>query len=116
MRFSNKKEQIAFMVGIGIVLAIILFAVIAHYSGDSTSKNSPYENTLEKKRILSQMRIDLLKSVEMEKNAVMAHTDQDSLDFANQSRSASATVEQNLNSLRSLVDAIPSQDEQKLDG
>jgi hypothetical protein len=36
------------------------------------------------------------------------------LDFANQSRSASATVDHNLNILRSLVDAIPSQDEQKL--
>jgi hypothetical protein len=114
MQFSNKKEQAAFMLGVGIAMAIIFFAVIAHYSGDSTSKNSPYENTLEKKKILSQMRIHLLKSVEMEKNAVMAHTDQDSLDFANQSRSASATVEHNLNNLRSLVDAIPSQDEKKL--
>jgi hypothetical protein len=114
MQFSNKKEQIAFMVGIGIALAIILFAVIAQYHVDSLSKNSPYENTLEKKRILSQMRIDLLKSVEMEKNAVMAHSDQDSMDFANQSRAASANVGQNLNILRSLVAAIPSQDEQRL--
>jgi len=114
MQFSNKKEQLAFMVGIGLALAIILFAVIAKQSGDSPSKNSPYENTLEKKRILSQMRIDLLKSVEMEKNAVMALTDQESIDFANQSRAASATVGQNLNTLRALVDAIPSPDEQKL--
>ena len=114
MQFSNKKEQLAFMVGIGLALAIILFAVIAKQSGDSPSKNSPYENTLEKKRILSQMRIDLLKSVEMEKNAVMALTDQESIDFANQSRAASATVDQNLKSLRSLVTATASQDEQEL--
>ncbi|WP_319586663.1 MCP four helix bundle domain-containing protein [uncultured Desulfobulbus sp.] len=114
MQFANKKEQVAFMVGIGIAVAIVLFAVMAKQNGDSPSKNSPYENTLEKKRILSQMRIDLLKSVEMEKNAVMALTDQESIDFANQSRAASATVGQNLNILRSLVDAIPSPDEQKL--
>jgi hypothetical protein len=116
MQFSNRKEQIAFMVGIGIAVAIVLFAVMAKQSGDSPSKNSPYENTLEKKRILSQMRIDLLKSVEMEKNAVMALTDQESIDFANQSRAASATVGQNLNSLRLLVDTIPSQEEQILLG
>jgi len=67
MQFSNKREQVAFMVGIGIVVAIVLFAVMAKQSGDSFSKNSPYKNTLEKKRILAQMRIDLLKSVEMEK-------------------------------------------------
>ena len=114
MQFSNKKEQIAFMVGIGIAVAIILFAVMAKQSGDSLSKNSHYQTTLEKKRILSQMRIDLLKSVEMEKNAVMALTDQESMDFANQSRVASAAVGQNLKSLRSLVDTVPSQDEQKL--
>jgi hypothetical protein len=114
MQFSNKKEQIAFIVGIGIAVAIVLFAVMAKQSGDSPSKNSPYENTLEKKRILSQMRIDLLKSVEMEKNAVMALTDQESIDFANQSRAASATVDQNLKSLRSFVAATASQDEQEL--
>jgi hypothetical protein len=102
------------MVGIGLALAIILFAVMAKQSGDSPSKNSPYETTLEKKRILSQLRIDLLKSVEMEKNAVMALSDQESIDFANQSRAASATVGQNLNTLRSLVAAVSSQDEQKL--
>jgi hypothetical protein len=78
------------------------------------SANSPYQTTLEKKRLLAQMRIDLLKSVEMEKNAVMALTDQESLDFANQSRTASATVEQNLHLLRALVDTAPSQGEHKL--
>jgi hypothetical protein len=114
MQFSNKKEQIAFMVGIGIALGIILFAVMAKYNGDSISKNSHYETTLEKKKILSQMRIDLLKSVEMEKNAVMAHTDRESIDFANQSRAASATVDHDLSILRSLVDTISSQDERKL--
>jgi len=114
MQFSHKKEQIAFMAGIGIALALILFAVIAKYSGDAPSRNSPYENTLEKKRVLAQMRIELLESVEMEKNAVMALSDQDSLDFANQSRAASATVAHSLDTLRSLVAAIPSPDEQKL--
>lgn len=114
MHFSNRKERIAFMVGIGIVVAIGLFATIAHYNGDRTSTNSPYETTLEKKRILAQMRIDLLQSVEMEKNAVMALTDQESMDFANQSRTASAAVEQNLHLLRSLVETVPSQDEQEL--
>jgi hypothetical protein len=62
------------------------------------------------------LRIHLLKSVEMEKNAVMALTNKESLDFADQSRAASATVEQNLKILRSLIDAVPLQDEKKLVG
>jgi len=41
-----------------------------------------------KSEIVSQMRIDLLNSVEMEKNAVMSLTDEDSLEFAGQSLAA----------------------------
>ena len=62
------------------------------------------------------MRIDLLKSVEMEKNAVMSLTNEESLNFADQSRAASATVEQNLKILGSLIDTVPLQDEKKLVG
>ena len=74
-----------------------------------------YKNFVKKSAIVSQMRINLLKSVEMEKNAVMAITDEESQKFADQSLAASATVEQNLTHLRSLIDAAPLQDEKKLD-
>jgi hypothetical protein len=63
---------------------------------------------------VSQLRVNLLKSEEMEKNAVMSLTDEESQAFADQSRLASAAVEQNLAVLRALIEAAPLQDEQKL--
>lgn len=114
MQFANSKERIAVLLGIGIVITLIFFAVISNYYGNSSSLDTGYANVVEKKRILAQMRIHLLKSVEMEKNAVMALTNDQSLDFADQSRTASAAVEQSLTTLRALIDAVPLQDEKKL--
>jgi hypothetical protein len=116
MQFSNNKERIASLLGIGVVIGFIFFAVISNYYDNSTSLDTTYTNIVEKKRILAQLRIDLLKSVEMEKNAVMSLTNEESLDFAGQSRAASATVEQDLKFLRALIDAVPLQDEKKLVG
>jgi hypothetical protein len=116
MQFSNNKERIASLLGIGVVIGFIFFAVISNYYDNSVSLDTTYVNVVEKKRILAQLRIDLLKSVEMEKNAVMSLTNEESLDFAGQSRAASATVEQDLKFLRALIDAVPLQDEKKLVG
>ncbi len=63
---------------------------------------------------MSQMRINLLKSVEMEKNAVMAETDEESQVFADKSLAASAAVEQDQKQLNSLIEAAPIQDERNL--
>jgi hypothetical protein len=60
------------------------------------------------------MRINLLKAVEMEKNAVMAQTDAESQEFADQSLAASAAVEQDRQLLLPLVQASALQDEEKL--
>ena len=73
-----------------------------------------YKNIVKKREILSQMRVNLLKSVEMEKNAVMAQTDEESQVFADLSLAASAAVEQDQKQLNSLIDAAPMQDERNL--
>ena len=109
MQWTKNKEQMALLMGCGLALAIILFAVFAKYSNNSASMRTVYENILEKKRILNEIRVELLKSVEMEKNAVMALTDQESLTYANQSRIAAATVDQNLKALHAMVDAMPTE-------
>ncbi len=114
MQFANNKERLAVLLGAGIVMAIVLFAVIAKYNDQAIPLDNAYKNIVEKKKILSQLRIHFHKSVEMEKNAVMALTDEDSRKFADQSRAASATVEQDLRLLRSLSEAIPAQDEKAL--
>lgn len=111
MQWTKNKEQMALLVGCGLALALILFAVFAKYGNNSASMRTVYENILEKKRMLSEIRVELLKSVEMEKNAVMALTDQESLAYANQSRIAAATVDQNLKALHAMVDAMPAEKE-----
>lgn len=109
MQRTKNKEQMALLMGCGLALALILFAVFAKYSNNSASMRTVYENILEKKRILGEIRVELLKSVEMEKNAVMALTDQESLAYANQSRIAAATVDQHLKALHAMVDTMPAE-------
>jgi len=114
MRFLNGKGRSAILWGIGISVGLLLFAVIMTNHETHVPLQDTFKNIVKKSEILSQMRIDLLKSVEMEKNAVMAVTDTESQEFADQSLAASAAVEKNLKILRALIEANPLQDEKKL--
>jgi hypothetical protein len=114
MQFLKGKGQTAFMWGIGIYAILLsVFSITAHYSNTKSFEDT-YKDLIKKKEILSQIRINLLKSVEMEKDAVMALTDEESQDFADQSTVASSAVEQNLRLLHTLTDASHLQDEKKL--
>jgi len=115
MQFPKDKERSAVVLGLGItVILILLFSFISKQYSNPTSMGDTYGNIVEKKRIIAEMRVQLHQSVEMEKNAVMAPTDEQARDFADQSRSASRTVEQNLKQLNTFIEAVPLQDEQKL--
>lgn len=114
MQLAKNKERMALVVGCGIALALILFAAVMKYAGNATTMNTVYEKVLEKKKVLAQMRIHLLQSVDMEKSAVMALGDQESLAYAEQSRAASTAVSQDLASYRQLVASLPMPNEQKL--
>jgi hypothetical protein len=63
---------------------------------------------------LSAIRIHIIKSVEAEKNAVMANTDEDSIRFAEESRRASEAAEKNWQELTELIAAYPSAPEKEL--
>lgn len=69
---------------------------------------------IEKQEILSRMRINLLKSVEAEKSAVMAETDQSSQAYADESRRETDAVERDRQKLTSLIQKDPSGRETKL--
>ncbi|MDP3478778.1 MAG: MCP four helix bundle domain-containing protein [Desulfoprunum sp.] len=114
MQFPQSKGLIAVLWGVGFSMGILFFFMITKYYGPFVPMKDTYLNIVKKSEILSQMRINLLKSVEMEKNAVMAQTDVESQEFANQSLAASTLVEQNFKLLRSLIDATSLQDEEKL--
>jgi hypothetical protein len=113
MQLPNGKGRSAVLWGIGISAGLLIL-VMSKYPGPPVPMGDTFKNIVKKSEIVSQMRIDLLKSVEMEKNAVMSLTDEESQEFASQSLAASAAVEQNLKQLRSLIDAAPLQDEKKL--
>ncbi len=115
MQSPNGKGRSAVLWGIGISVALFLFAIISYCYLPPVHLEDTHKNIVKKSEIVSQLRINLLKSGEMEKNAVMAITDEESRAFADQSRAAAAAVEQNLKVLRSLIEAAPFQDEQKLD-
>ncbi len=114
MKFANGKERRAIFWSIGIVVGLLLFLVIAKYQTPSVHLEDTFRNILEKNEILSQIRTHFLQSVEMEKNAVMAQTDEESQKFADESFASSAVVEKNLKQLQSLIDAAPLQDEKKI--
>ncbi len=113
MHFPDGKIRSAVLWGIGISI-VLLFIAISNYYNPPMSLEDTYRNIIMKSELLSQMRVNLLKSVEMEKNAVMALTDEESQVFADQSLAAAAVVEQNLKQLNSLIDADPMQDERNL--
>jgi hypothetical protein len=114
VQFPSAKGKSAVLWGIGICLGLLLFAVISTYYNSPKRLEDTYNIFVKKREILSQMRINLLKSVEMEKSAVMAQTDEESQLFADQSLAALAAVAQDQKQLNSLIDAAPMQDERNL--
>jgi hypothetical protein len=67
-----------------------------------------------KTAVLSALRINMIKSVDSEKSAVMADTDEASIAFAEKSVREAGAVEQDLWELNQLIEAYPSEKEIKL--
>ncbi len=99
-------------IGVRIVLALIitlLLSVLVLYFSGFLGQNARYEtvisNTTKVVEIVSRMRINFLKSTDLEKGAVMAITDEESKDLAEQSRKSSDAVERDYHELKGLIDA-----------
>jgi len=100
---KNKLAVIGWICGGFLLLALVAVLVQAYLAkidwrdvlGETTRKNE----------IISVLKADILRSVEAEKYAVLADTDEESELFARQSLSASEAVEANLEKLRALVDS-----------
>ena len=65
--------------------------------------SSTLQSFLHEDELLSAMRVNLLQTIEAEKNAVLATTDEASIDFADQARKAAAKVENGRQNLESIV-------------
>ena len=72
MQFPYGKGRSAVLWGIAICVGLLLFTVILNYYYPPKGLGDTYLNIVKKREVLSQMRVNLLKSVEMGKSAVMA--------------------------------------------
>ncbi len=102
----------AWVVGVGLV-AGIAFVGLSRYSVSIHFENT-VSNQSKKNQLLSQMRIELFKSVEAEKSAVLADTDEDSETFAKESREASDSVERQRAELVKLIEEGKISEEMRL--
>jgi len=81
------------------VLAVTSLLLYDFYGGFF----NPFETHLKKANLLSAMRIHLLETVEAEKNAVMAMTDEESIVFASQARQAADRVENGRKEIEAVI-------------
>jgi hypothetical protein len=101
-RLSSRKTGLWFLLA-GLALVSILLWVGVQY------RNNLYLADVlniraKKAEVLSRMRADLLRSVEAEKNAVMADTDKASLAFADVSRQAAQSMDKDRQELALLME------------
>ena len=104
-----------------IALALIitlLLSVLALYFSRFLGQDGRFEtvltNTTKVVEIVSRMRINLLKSTDLEKGAVMAITDEESQDLVEQSRKSADAVERDYHELKGLIDSEKIDEEMKL--
>jgi hypothetical protein len=95
------------------LVAILLLVLMYHRSTSLELQNAP-RVMAQKLETLSALRINFLKSIEAEKLAVMAETDEASLAFADESKRASEAVEADLKELSRLIGMHPAAEESKL--
>jgi hypothetical protein len=95
-------------------LAAILFLILMYHRITLLEFQNVPQVMAQKLETLSALRIHFFKSIEAEKLAVMAETDEASLAFADESRRAAEAVEANLKELSRLIGLHPAADESKL--
>jgi HEPN domain-containing protein len=111
-RLFSRKSGLWLLSG-GLVLISILFWISIQYRSNLRLADV-LKIRAEKMEVLSRMRADLLRSVEAEKDAVMADTDESSLAFAAQSRQATQAMDKDRQELRLLMEKDYSGQETRL--
>lgn len=109
--FSRKSGLWLFLAGLVLIAVLVWFSIQYRsnlHLADLLSIRA------EKSGVLSRMRADLLRSVEAEKNAVMADTDESSLAFAEESRQAAQSMDRDRQELGLLMEKDSSDRETRL--
>jgi len=87
----------------GLILLLLLAFIGFEYKGAGPDLKDLVSRTAKKEELLSRMRINLIKSAAIEKDAVMADTDEMSRELASQSMKVSDAVEQDRVELSRLI-------------
>lgn len=112
MKIKPGINDVLWMVTGAVVL--LLFIVLGLYF--HKGQNPAAQLTFKARRVdlVERMQLDIASASEAEKSAVLAITDQDSQTFADQTRAASAKVEQERRELGELLTVGGTQDEREL--
>ncbi|MDO8944163.1 MAG: MCP four helix bundle domain-containing protein, partial [Desulfobacterales bacterium] len=95
-------------------IAAVLLLVLIYYRNTPLEFQNVPQVLAQKLQTLSALRINFLKSIEAEKLAVMAETDEASIAFADESKRAAEGVEADLKELSRLIGMHPAAGESKL--
>ncbi|MCX5820299.1 MAG: hypothetical protein NT047_10370 [Deltaproteobacteria bacterium] len=114
---GRKTPRIGMWIAIALIITLMV-TMLALYFPRFLEQDARYEtvlgNTAKVVEITSRMRINLLKSTDLKKDAVMAITDEESQVFAKLSRESADAVERDYQKLKGLIDAAKIDKEMKL--
>lgn len=110
---SGTGNRIVLTLIVLVLLSAVVFSV-SRFLGPNAWHKTVLGNTMKTVEIISRMRIDLLKSTDLEKGAVMAVTDEESRALAEQSRKSADAVQRDYEELNVLIDAAKIGDEMTL--
>ena len=104
----DSRQSGAGRIKIGIIwaLSLVVTAVVAWFGssriqgGATANAGSP---SVRRQMLVAEMRMNLARAAEMEKCAVLSDRDEESANFADQSKRASAAVDHDLGRLRKLI-------------
>ena len=114
---GRKTPRIKMRIALALIIVILLSAIalyVARFSGQDSWYETFFGNTTKVAEIVSRMRINLLKSTDLEKGAVMAVTDEESQALAEQSRKSADAVERDYQELKGLIDRVKIDKEMEL--
>jgi hypothetical protein len=117
MNTGRKTPGIGRRIALVLIITFLLSALALYFSrflGQDARYETFFGNTTKVVEMVSRMRINLLKSTDLEKGAVMAVTDEESQALAEQSRKNADAVERDYRELKGLIDAAAIDNEMKL--
>jgi hypothetical protein len=113
-RTQGIGKWIAMPLIIALLLVLLLALFLSRFPGNDVRYPTVFTNTAKVIEVISRMRINLLKSIDLGKAAVMSITTEESRTLADQSRTSADAVERDYAELKVLIDAANIGNEIKL--